>query len=73
MNMSERKLVGTVQTDSGEIAIVDPSLILQMEDFLKISTGFENGLFPVFIEKDDAEGGYGKSRIIIELDGKDVS
>jgi len=37
--MSERELVGTVQVDSGEIAIVDPSLILQMEDFLKVSTG----------------------------------
>ncbi len=67
--MSERKLVGTVQVDSGEIAIVDPSLILQMEDFLKISTGFGEGTFPVYFEKDDAEGGYGKSRIIIELDG----
>ena len=67
--MSERKLVGTVQVDSGEIAIVDPSLILQMEDFLKISTGFGEGKFPVYFEKDDAEGGYGKSRIIIELDG----
>ena len=31
--MSEIKLVGTVQTDSGEIAIVDPTLILQ-----KVST-----------------------------------
>ena len=71
MKMSERKLVGTVQIDSGEIAIVDPSLILQTEDFLKISTGFGNGVFPVYIEKDDAEGGYGKSRIIIELGGMD--
>ena len=65
--MSERKLVGTVQTDSGEIAIVDPTLILQMEDFLKVSTGVGEGTFPVYFEKDDAEGGYGKSRIIIEL------
>ena len=65
--MSERELVGTVQIDSGEMAIVDPSLILQMEDFLIISTGFGNGKFPVYFEKDDAEGGYGKSRIIIEL------
>ena len=65
--MSERKLVGTVQVDSGEIAIVDPSLILQMEDFLKISTGIGEGTFPVYFEKDDEEGGYGKSRIIIEL------
>ena len=71
--MSERKLVGTVQIDSGEIAIVDPSLILQMEDFLIISTGFGNGNFPVYFEKDDAEGGYGKSRIIIELGGADES
>jgi hypothetical protein len=67
MNMSERELVGTVQVDSGEIAIVAPSLILQMEDFLKVSTGFGEGMFPVYFEKDDAEGGFGKSRIIIEL------
>ena len=65
--MNERKLVGTVQVDSGEIAIVDPSLILQMEDFLKISTECGEGTFPVYFEKDDTEGGYGKSRIIIEL------
>ena len=65
--MSERKLVGTVAVDSGQIAIVDPSHILEMEDFLKISTGFGDGMFPVYFEKDDAEGGYGKSRIIIEL------
>ena len=71
--MSEKKLAGTVQIDSGEIAIVDPSLILQMEDFLKISTGLGNGNFPVYFEKDDAEGGYGKSRIIIELGGMDES
>jgi hypothetical protein len=67
MNMSERELVETVQVDSGEIAIVDPSLILQMEDFLKVSTGLGEGTFPVYFEKDDAEGGYGKPRIIIEL------
>ena len=65
--MSERKLAGIVQVDSGEIAIVDPSLILMMEDFLKISTGFGGGNFPVYFEKDDTEGGFGKSRIIIEL------
>ena len=71
--MRERELVGTVQVDSGEIAIVDPSLILQMEDFLKVSTGLGEGTFSVYFEKDDAEGGYGKSRIIIELDGMDES
>jgi hypothetical protein len=68
MRMSERKVVGNVQVDSGEIAIVDPSLILQMEDFLKVATGVGNGIFPVYFEKDDTELGYGKSRIIIELD-----
>ena len=67
--MGEKKIVGTVLVDSGEIAIVDPSLILQMEDFLQVSTGFGKGKFPVYFEKDDAEGGYGKSRIIIELGG----
>ena len=65
--MSKRELVGSVTVDSGEIAIVDPSHILQMEDFLKVSTGFGEGTFPVYFEKDDAEGGFGKSRIIIEL------
>ena len=65
--MSERELVGTVQVDSGEIAIVDPSLILQMDDFLKVSSGFGEGTFRVYFDKDDAVGGFGKSRIIIEL------
>ena len=65
--MSERKLVGAVQVDSGDIAIVDPSLILQMENFLNVSTEFGGGTFPVYFEKDDTKGGYGKSRIIIEL------
>ena len=36
--MSERELVGTVAVDSGQIAIVDPSHILEMEDFLKVSS-----------------------------------
>ena len=65
--MRERELVGTVAVDSGQIAIVDPSHILEMEDFLKVSTEIGDGVFPVYFEKDDAEGGYGKSRIIIEL------
>ena len=65
--MSERNLVGMVAVDSGEIAIVDPSHILEMEDFLKVSTEIGDGYFPVYFEKDDAEGGHGKSRIIIEL------
>ena len=66
MNMSERELVGEVMVDSGQIAIVDPSHILEMEDFLKVSTKIGDGIFPVYFEEDD-EGGYGKSRIIIEL------
>jgi len=69
MHMSERKLVGKVKVDSGEIAVVDPSFILQMEDLLIIPTGIGEGTFPVFFEKDDAEGELGKSRIIIELEG----
>ena len=64
--MSERNLVGMVAVDSGEIAIVDPSHILEMEDFLKVSTKIGDGIFPVYFEEDDG-GGYGKSRIIIEL------
>ena len=67
--MSEKKLVGKVQVDSGEIAVVDPSLILQMEDLLIIPTGIGEGTFPVYFEKNDAEDGLGKSRIIIELEG----
>ncbi|SVE39262.1 uncharacterized protein METZ01_LOCUS492116 [marine metagenome] len=66
MKMSERELVGEVIVDSGQIAIVDPSHILEMEDFLKVSTEIGAGVFPVYFEQDD-EGGYGKSRIIIEL------
>ena len=73
MNMSKRELVGSVKVDSGEIAIVDPPLILMMEDFLRVPTGLGNGNFPVYFEKDDAKGGYGKSRIIIELGGMDES
>jgi len=68
MNMSKRELVGSVKVDSGEIAIVDPSHILQDGRLtLKVSTVIGDGVFPVYFEKDDAEGGYGKSRIIIEL------
>ena len=44
-----------------------------MEDFLRVPTGLSNGNFPVYFEKDDAKGGYGKSRIIIELGGMDES
>ena len=69
IDMSEKKLVGNVQVDSGEIAVVDPSLILQMEDLLIIPTGVGEGAFPVYFEKSDAEDGLGKSRIIIELEG----
>ena len=64
--MSERELVGEVIVDSGQIAIVDPSHILEMEDFLKVSTKIGDGIFPVYFEENDG-GGYGKSRIIIEL------
>ena len=35
MNINERKLVGTVQVDSGEIAIVDPSLNIADGGFSK--------------------------------------
>ena len=66
MSKSKRELVGEVMVDSGQIAIVDPSHILEMEDFLKVSTEIGDGIFPVYFEKDNG-GGYGKSRIIIEL------
>ena len=48
--MSERELVGEVTVDSGQIAIVDPSHILEMEDFLKVSTEIGDGVFPVYFE-----------------------
>ena len=70
--MSERELVGTVAVDSGQIAIVDPShieLALERGDLLTYSTQFGDGMFPVYFETDNG-GGYGKSRIIIELSEK---
>ena len=68
--MSERQLLGYLPVDSGQISIVDPSHILQDGRLtLKVSTVIGDGVFPVYYEKDDGEGGYGKSRIIIELDG----
>ena len=52
--MRGRELVGTVAVESGEIAIVDPSHILEMEDFLKVSTKIGDGIFPVYFEEDDS-------------------
>ena len=71
--MSERQLLGYLPVDSGQISIVDPAHIELVEkgdlltDLLTVDTKIDDGNFPVFFEKDDAEGGYGKSRIIIEL------
>ena len=71
--MSERQLLGYLPVDGGQIAIVDPAHIELVEkgdlltDLLTVDTKIDDGNFPVFFEKDDAEGGYGKSRIIIEL------
>ena len=71
--MRERKLLGTIPVDSGQISIVDPAHIEFVEkgdlltDLLTVDTKIDDGNCPVFFEKDDAEGGYGKSRIIIEL------
>ena len=75
--MSERKLLGTVAVDSGQISIVDPAHIndkayvdvesaFESGALLKVDTEIGGGMFPVYFEKDDG-GGYGKSRIIIEL------
>ena len=36
-------------------------------DSLIVETEIGDGRFPVYFEKDDDKGGYGKSRIIIEL------
>ena len=71
--MSERKLVGYLPVDSGQISIVDPAHIELVEkgdlltDLLTVDTKIDDGNFPFFFKKDDAERGYGKSRIIIEL------
>ena len=74
--MSERKLVGTVAVNGGQIAIVDPSNLkntaVVVGDLLKIETAIVAGRYPIYFEKDDEEGGYGKSRIIIELGGMDI-
>jgi hypothetical protein len=78
MNMSERQLLGYLPVDSGQISIVDPAHIELVErgdlltDLLTVDTKIDDGNFPVYFEKDDAEGGYGKSRIIIELGGMDA-
>ena len=75
--MSERKLLGTVAVDSGQISIVDPAHIndkayvdvesaFESGALLKVDPEIGGGMFPVYFEKDDG-GGYGKSRIIIEL------
>ena len=70
--MSERQLLGYLPVDSGQISIVDPAHIELVEkgdlltDLLTVDTEIDDGNFPVFFEKDDG-GGYGKSRIIIEL------
>ena len=77
MNMSERQLLGYLPVDSGQISIVDPAHIddkayVDVESafeggaLLKVDTEIGDGIFPVYFEKDDG-GGYGKSRIIIEL------
>ena len=71
-----KELVGTVAVDGGEIAIVDPSHLkntaLVGGDLLKIETAIVAGMYPIYFEKDDG-GGYGKSRIIIELGEMDAS
>ena len=74
--MRERKLLGTIPVDSGQISIVDPAHIVTTIDFgwkmkggdsLIVETEIGDGRFPVYFEKDADKGGYGKSRIIIEL------
>jgi len=63
--MSEKKLVGTVAVDGGEIAIVDPSHLKNTElvagDLLKIETAIVAGMYPIYFEKDDDEGGKNNS------------
>ena len=72
--MSDRKLIGHIAVDSGQICMVDPSTVSIAEDDefegVITGTGFGDGLFPVYFEEEDG-GGYGNSRIIVELGGAD--
>ena len=72
--MSDIKLLGHIAVDSGQICIADPGEvnISPDDDFEGVitDTGFGDGLFPVYLEEEDG-GGYGKSRIIIELGAVD--
>ena len=65
-------LLGNLPTDSGRIWIVDPRILIHdpvncVNAALLINTKIGHGVFPVYFEQDDEAGGFGKSRIIIEL------
>ena len=66
-------LLGHLPIDSTRIFIIDPRILIVdpvncKDAALIVNTKICGGkTFPVYFEKDDAEGGYGKSRIIIEL------
>ena len=65
-------LLGHIPTDSGRIWIVDPRIVVCdpincRDASLLLNTQIGHGTFPVYHVKDDEEGGFGKSRIIIEL------
>ena len=65
-------LLGHLPTDSGRILIVDPRILMldpvnSKEAALLLSTRIGHGVFPVYFVEDDEEGGFGKSRIVIEL------
>ncbi len=65
--------LGHLQIDSGRIFLIDPRIFIYdpincTDAGLIINTKIPGGKeFPVFFITDDAKGGYGKSRIIIEL------
>ena len=66
------ELLGHLPTDSGRILVIDPRIFIfdpvnSKDAALLINTKIGHGVFPVYFVEDNEEGGYGKSRIIIEL------
>ena len=68
----KESLLGHVSINSGRIWCVDPRIVVcdstNIRDVsLLINTQGVLGTFPVYHVEDDEEGGYGKSRVIIEF------
>ena len=70
------ELLGHIPTDSGRILIIDPRIFIHdpvncKDAALLLNTKIGHGVFPVYFVEDDELGGYGRSRIIIELGAPD--